>query len=130
MSVKCLELALNKPSPFITLIKENIWKFLNEEQQIEASVVLDLEEHNYLHNSSYCDECKSSCNDHFDYYDGWKKCECSDCAAQRETEEYQILAEENEELEAMYYDYIASRYEEDEFFDDEELIHVEASLFE
>ena len=200
-SVECLELAfVYQNTLFITWIEENIWKFLNKKQQIEASAIIDKEEYNrlcelscleveenYLNDKNlhkqrkraarekkeaedraYCilaeendkheemyyddlvyryvekeeecseicfeedliqfaeeaefelnldldrenDECDSSWNKYF-YRDGWRWCKCSRCSAYREAEPmYRKLAEENEELEEMYYDDLVERFME------------------
>ena len=82
---------------FIAWIKENIWSFLNEKQQLELNLVLDKQNFILLEDYSDEEESDSSWHDRFGYCSGWKWCKCSSCEVQRETEAYCELAEEYEE---------------------------------
>ena len=74
-------------------------------EEAEFELVLDREK---------CKECDSSWNKYFDYRDGWRWCKCSRCSSYREAEPmYCKLAEENEQLEEMYYDDLVHRFLEE-----------------
>ena len=81
-----------------------------------------LENHSYYYEYED-DECISTGYDYFDYYGGWKWCNCHRCT---EKEAYCKLDEENEKHEEMFFDDLVYRFLEKD--DEEELgLHYEKS---